>query len=553
MLCPKCGRNYEGSECPNCSGPKIIVNQSDYQKRKEAYEKKQAELKSASSYSAKEQENSEQEMSASDNKKTVDKNNKNAGEYEEINYLEVMKKVCNTGKDIAETAAGKLSKRKTGIKKYLKPVIIVLILFLVLGAAGTGIYRLATRKNYELYMSSNQKIYNVAGLENNYVCDVSDTVFAVDNKTFYTPVFPAEIDKNNLLISMASDNGEYFTAAVYDDSADKYSLYTWKADGSNVKCISKNAYYKDIKYITDKGEIIYTDVEIVNDEGALGQIQLYVYDSQEKLTLIEKSLREVYVYAGINKLICYNKENELYVYDYEKLSLVETISEETVNVYIEAEEDNLFSAKAENVNTLKSSDAVIYGESGKWYYYDLSEHKSKFIAQETDANVEFVYEEKSGYVYLLFSDKLAYREITTDGVKEMSELDTLTAGSYIYQGENNVLVYINSDKELCYAQKGKITVIDSGAAAGSLNVVENTDTGFTYVKDSNQYYCKSISTSPVKIYEGAEENGSSQTLLYKNKLYFYTSGNLLYTCSEKGKNLDEFGEVERFWLGTEYK
>ena len=50
MKCPKCGQEYEGSACPNCEpGPEIIVNNADYLRRKEAYEKKQAEKESASS------------------------------------------------------------------------------------------------------------------------------------------------------------------------------------------------------------------------------------------------------------------------------------------------------------------------------------------------------------------------------------------------------------------------------------------------------------------------------------------------------------------------
>ena len=552
MLCPKCGKEYEGSECPNCSKPEIIVNQSDYQKRKEAYERKQAELRSASSYSAV-GEQIQPQISAHTYNKASEKNNKNSGEYEEINYLEVMKKVCDTGKGIAGTAAKKLAVRKTNSKKYIKPAVIVLILFLVIGAAGTGIYRLATRKNYELYMSSNQKIYNVTGFENNYVCDMSDAVFAVDNKTFYTPAFPSEIDKTQMISSMASANGEYFAAVIYNEETLMYALYVWKEDGSRVKCISENIYYKDVIYITNKGKVIYTDAEVLNDEGAMGQIKLYVYDSSEKLILVEQSLRKAYVYAGHEKLICYNKENDLYVYDYEKMSLVETISEEVSNVYIETEEDNFFTSNAGTVNALKSSDAVIYGESGKWYYYDLAEHKNKYIAQETDVAAEFVYEEKGGYMYILFSDRIVYREITSDGVKPMVELDTLTAQNYVYQGERNTFIYINSKKELCCAEKSRITVIDSGVESGSLSQVENTDTGFTYLKGQERYYCESSSAKPVKIYDGAEQKVSEQALLYKNKLYFYTSGNVLYTCSTKGKNLDKFGEVEHFWLGTEYK
>ena len=38
MLCTKCGQEYEGSQCPRCDGPVILVNNSDYLARRKAYE-----------------------------------------------------------------------------------------------------------------------------------------------------------------------------------------------------------------------------------------------------------------------------------------------------------------------------------------------------------------------------------------------------------------------------------------------------------------------------------------------------------------------------------
>lgn len=43
------------------------------------------------------------------------------------------------------------------------------------------------------------------------------------------------------------------------------------------------------------------------------------------------------------------------------------------------------------------------------------------------------------------------------------------------------------------------------------------------------------------------------TLFYKNKLYYYNSDKKLCSCTVKGKNGSVVGDVERFWLGTEYK
>ena len=42
MLYTKCGQEYEGSQCPRCDGPVILVNNSDYLARRKAYEEKQA-------------------------------------------------------------------------------------------------------------------------------------------------------------------------------------------------------------------------------------------------------------------------------------------------------------------------------------------------------------------------------------------------------------------------------------------------------------------------------------------------------------------------------
>ena len=316
MKCPKCGQEYEGSACPNCEpGPEIIVNNADYLRRKEAYEKKQAEKESASSHTDKPQKEPEEENA--DDRRAVKKKPQEQPEYEEIDYLGMMKKVYDTGKEAAGSAAEELKKRKGFFSRYRKRIIAAVLVVCVLAGGGFGIYKLASRKNYVLYMSSGAKIYNVAGLENNYVCENKQAVFAVDNRTFYTPQFPQQIDADAVTNTLASDNGEYFAATVYDEGSAQYALYTWK-DGQDAVQVSKNAYDKDIGYITNKGKVIYSDVEVVNEEGGLGAMQLYVYDASGKLTLIEGQLKEYFVYAAEEKIVCYNKNNVLYLYDYDE-------------------------------------------------------------------------------------------------------------------------------------------------------------------------------------------------------------------------------------------
>ena len=38
MKCPKCGNEYEGVSCPQCKEVKIVINDSDYLRRKKEWE-----------------------------------------------------------------------------------------------------------------------------------------------------------------------------------------------------------------------------------------------------------------------------------------------------------------------------------------------------------------------------------------------------------------------------------------------------------------------------------------------------------------------------------
>ena len=92
------------------------------------------------------------------------------------------------------------------INKRMKMIAAALIAVVLIGVAAFGIYKLATKKNYALYVSYNGKIYDIAGLDSNYVCDESDAIFAADSKTFYTAQWPEQIDSGKNILSVASDN-----------------------------------------------------------------------------------------------------------------------------------------------------------------------------------------------------------------------------------------------------------------------------------------------------------------------------------------------------------
>ena len=79
MLCTKCGQEYEGSQCPRCDGPVILVNNSDYLARRKAYEERQA-LKDRSASSDKKENHQE----------TMDRNQLSACRKEQVRIKEKM-------------------------------------------------------------------------------------------------------------------------------------------------------------------------------------------------------------------------------------------------------------------------------------------------------------------------------------------------------------------------------------------------------------------------------------------------------------------------------
>mgnify|MGYP007122675226 CR=1 FL=1 len=311
MICPKCGQEYEGDKCPRCNGPEVIVNNADYLKRKRAYEEKQAGKGSASS-----------DKETSENN-TADVKN---GGQEEVLPDEMFRRLKESGskfaQDAVEKTASQAKKAVKGKKKLIVRIIAAAIVLMLASLAGFGIFKLAIRKNYVLYMKYNNKIYNVAGIDSKLVCSEDDVVFEADNNSFYMPEFSDEIDKNNIIQKMASNQGKYFTAITYDSMEDKYTLFVWSNSMSLRLAESSNK--KEILYISDKGTIIYKDTQVVNDQGALGQTSLMVSkldkskdgDVHGVITEVESSLANVYIYSAKNTIIYNSTGNVLYTLKY---------------------------------------------------------------------------------------------------------------------------------------------------------------------------------------------------------------------------------------------
>lgn len=550
MICPKCGQEYEGDKCPRCNGPEVIVNNADYLKRKRAYEEKQAGKGSASS-----------DKETSENN-TADVKN---GGQEEVLPDEMFRRLKESGskfaQDAVEKTASQAKKAVKGKKKLIVRIIAAAIVLMLAYLAGFGVFKLATRKNYVLYMKYNNKIYNVAGIDSKLVCSEDDIVFEADNNSFYMPEFSDEIDKNNIIQKMASNQGKYFTAITYDSVEDKYTLFVW--NNSMSLRLAESSNKKEILYISDKGTIIYKDTQVVNDQGALGQTSLMVSkldkskdgDVHGVITEVESSLANVYIYSAKNTIIYNSTGNVLYTLNYDKDEKKKEISEDAKNIYALTSKSSVrYSYKANPVNQSDKAEGFIYSVNGNCYYHSISSKNTEdmFIGKFNGSGVELIYDKD--YVYVINSGQVSYASVKKDVTPVFTVVSKLGGASdYVFLELADTIAAVDENNNLISISSGKVKTIAENITDGSLSIVKNTSSELTYIRDNVQYYKKSLTADEVKMTDVGSDADTVSTLFYKNKLYYYNSDKKLCSCTVKGKNGSVVGDVERFWLGTEYK
>ena len=178
MLCTKCGQEYEGSQCPRCDGPVILVNNSDYLARRKAYEEKQALKERSASSDKKEESQSDYGQALAKRVQAIKKKSRNKTESKKQSQnrskadsrKQSQSKAGGSRNDNQEKPQIRIARRQ--INKRMKMIAAALIAVVLIGVAAFGIYKLATKKNYALYVSYNGKIYDIAGLDSNYVMKV---------------------------------------------------------------------------------------------------------------------------------------------------------------------------------------------------------------------------------------------------------------------------------------------------------------------------------------------------------------------------------------------
>lgn len=551
MLCPKCGREYEGNRCLRCEGPEIIVNNADYLRRKQAYEQKQAgKSESAFLHNEAEGKNTGEDYTPQYALKKIKEYNnklkeKKSAQKSSVRNNSEQKKsaqkssVRNNSEQNNDVRIEK-KKRLCGKKRWLIPVLLLLVILAVV-----GIYKLAVRKNYVLYTSYNSKIYNASGLESSLVCEQSSAVYAIDGKNFYVKELERDI-AGTLVESMASDDGHAYSAVSYDEAESAYSLYVWK--GEKCKKVATDSMKKELIYTAQDGTVIYRSTDVIDKLLNTGKTALYIYklaDNKKEaneLTLLSEDIISVNVYSGVKKIVYLTADRELYVTEYSQEITKKCIQTEVDSVYA-AKENSRYSYNAPSVCMTSDETAFAYSQQGKVYYHDLSSRKNEdlYVTTVNASGFELFYEKNQAF-YIINNKKLY-------NGSDYTELATLTARQDALYLKGNLL-FVDDEKRLMVVHDGNAKTIAENVQPGSLIKVDNKSEAIAYIADNSLIYRENISDKGYMLAEMKEYDGVVSVIYYKNRLYFYNSSNKLCATSLKGKNIDVIGDVDSFWLGT---
>lgn len=467
--------------------------------------------------------------------KNAKKNNKQADE--------------NTGIKIRKADSSGIPYKKAGIAAAVILILITVVVFIV---------DIITKKNYNIYMSDGSKIYDVSSLDSRYVCDKSGAIFALDDDTFFTPEWPEGIDKDNSVLNVSSHKGSYFATDVYDSAAGMYTLYIWSDD----VCLkaAENTYEHNVYFISDKGTVIYEETETINDNGKTGVRMLSMAEVKKdkskddgyicEVNTIERGLNQAYVYSSKDIIVILNTDGRLYQYDYDRKITTE------VDLYVDSvsalgSSTGMYMSGAEHLNAKDDADSYIYTVSENTYYVETKTAKATLLKGVSGVGNMYVYDKKNDYVYWLSNKKLSCARFKDGEISDILFLEnTGNNMNMIYLADTQELIYINDAAQLIKAEKGKKTFITEAVKDGSLSLVKNTDEALTYISDGKQYYINNVTASPVVICEAGELTNTSNTGIYKKKIYYYGADGQLYTCNLKGESQNVIGNVERFFVGS---
>ena len=284
-------------------------------------------------------------------------------------------------------------------------------------------------------------------------------------------------------------------SVVYDESRtkNKYSMYIWNK--SECIPVSEDDLDKDILYVSDDGVVIYTNTNVINDEGGMDGTSLIVVTVKEvkkkpvaQTYTVEANLNRAYVYSDRKNIIYLNTTGNLYSYNYGKMGKPLLIADSVSQLWMPSESDNVYTGMADSLINIKDAETFIYGVSDGVYYYNNADSGLIKIDSRTDTDADYVYDTDNSVIYRINSSSVRSAIVADKKVSEYNEIDSMTKEkNYLYLSQDKQLIYVNADNVLRVVADNKISDIDNNVSAGTLSKVYNKSKAITYVSDSSQY------------------------------------------------------------------
>jgi hypothetical protein len=193
----------------------------------------------------------------------------------------------------------------------------------------------------------------------------------------------------------------------------------------------------------------------------------------------------------------------------------------------------------------------VYISNGAAFLYDCLDKDETSIAIDSTTSVtgEYIITDNNG-IYAINSSKIRYASYKNKQTGTYSELVSLgNTSNVLYFPDRELLVAVASDGHLQSVSRGVVSDLAQNVAEGTLSAVNNTDSGIVYVRSNVLYYANVLTGSELIMSEAGSSVSTSDTLMYRKRLYYYNSAGKLCSCTVKGNDNKLIGDVEKFWLG----
>lgn len=549
MKCPKCGNDYEGNKCPYCGGLDIVVNSSDYARRKKAYEEQNSGAADKEKAAAKDKTVSNKKENRRKNKKTVSQNGRDtAGSFQRAD-------AGDTHKDANGKAPRKNGEPTERQKKRRLFVCAGVGTLLAVGIILVGYF--SVKNMVSIYFKIGTDIYKDDYVVEAHQVAKDDEIWNADTSRLFSVGVPAELSGKTVTDKMASMDGDYFSVITYDSILNYHTIWVWNSEGDSVERMLTTENSLELVYVADDGSVIYKNNEMVG-EGTLVGNSLNKIDDNKSVYTVSENVAKEYIFLRDKSIVYLTTEGNLYVSYFNNVRESTLIASDVNAIMAELKYcEDRYSESAMTVHDSYLTSQVIYvTNDGKVMYVNLSNaKKGKTLFETEKTGLDIVYQENSDYAYSI-------SRMSIDGIMMENDSYEVTALAKLKSGGD--AIYLSNDEKMVYiTQSGKLVSINFRNGSFSKKLLEGEqlvngktsriyltdgDEGLLVYNDSKYYFYRNIEEEPVHLeaYDGGEPRFLSY---YGRKIYMVDDNKIMYIFDGKGNLEDTVENTEFIWVG----